>query len=209
MQFEEVKLYNPGILCSTMPESVFEDLKKSCQFQIDNKNVAKTLKKLTFDDFDVSGLQESFTINVPNSFRNYLQDFAQEYARFYNSKIPQPKLLQTWVNLQKKHEFRPLHKHLDMTGNGLSFVTYISIPYDLEKEDTYENHHNRATIHRNGRLEFMYNSYTGQQLTYRLDIDKSYEGKTVLFLNSLSHQVYPFYTSDDYRISVAGNIVFV
>lgn len=208
MQFEEVKLSNPGILCSTMPESVFEDLKKSCQFQIDNKNVAKTLKKVTFNDFSTTGLQEAFTINVPNSFRNYIQDFAQEYARFYNLKIPKTELSSTWLNLQKKHEFRPLHKHADMTGNGLSFVTYISIPYDLKKEDTYENHHNRATAHRNGRLEFIYNSYTGKQLTHRFDIDKSYEGKTVLFLNSLSHQVYPFYTSDDYRISVAGNIVF-
>ena len=39
-----------------------------------------------------------------------------------------------------------------------------------------------------------------------LDVDNEYEGKIMMFPSSLVHCVYPFYTSDDYRISLSGNI---
>jgi hypothetical protein len=37
-------------------------------------------------------------------------------------------------------------------------------------------------------------------------VDKTFEGKMLFFPATLSHSVNPFYTSDDYRISIAGNI---
>ena len=37
-------------------------------------------------------------------------------------------------------------------------------------------------------------------------IDKSWEGVMILFPADTAHQVYPFYTSDDYRISISGNL---
>ena len=40
------------------------------------------------------------------------------------------------------------------------------------------------------------------------DVDKSFEGKGFMFRSSQAHTVYPFYTSDDYRISISGNIGF-
>ena len=42
-----------------------------------------------------------------------------------------------------------------------------------------------------------------------LDVDKSKEGYFVIFPSNLNHQVFPFYSSDDYRITVAGNINFM
>ena len=39
-----------------------------------------------------------------------------------------------------------------------------------------------------------------------LPIDKAWEGTMILFPSSLNHNVYPFYTSDDYRISISGNL---
>lgn len=209
MQIEEVKFYNPGILVNTMSDEVFEELKSSCQFQIKNKNVAHGLKRAKMFDYSVSGIKESLIATIPKSYENYLQQFANEYVSYYNlGYTKKPKVVQSWLNLQEKYEYRPLHKHFDNSGTGLSFVTYINIPYDKDTEDAYENHY-RATVFRNGRIEFVYNTFTGFQTMETIDIDKSYEGKTILFLNSLIHIVYPFYTSDDYRVSLAGNIVFV
>ena len=37
-------------------------------------------------------------------------------------------------------------------------------------------------------------------------VDKSYEGKMLMFPSFVQHGVYPFYTSDDYRITVSGNV---
>ena len=37
--------------------------------------------------------------------------------------------------------------------------------------------------------------------------DKSYEGKICLFPSKLRHSVSPFFSSDDYRISVSGNVM--
>jgi hypothetical protein len=34
------------------------------------------------------------------------------------------------------------------------------------------------------------------------------ENTLLLFPAKLTHAVYPFYSSDDYRISVSGNVVF-
>ena len=41
-----------------------------------------------------------------------------------------------------------------------------------------------------------------------IDVDKSFEGKMLMFPAKLQHLVYPFYTSDKERITVSGNIKF-
>ena len=41
-----------------------------------------------------------------------------------------------------------------------------------------------------------------------LNVDKSYEGKILVFPAELMHSVNPFYTSDEYRITVSGNVIF-
>lgn len=37
-------------------------------------------------------------------------------------------------------------------------------------------------------------------------VDKLYEGQIFLFPSCLQHMVYPFTSSDDYRISISGNL---
>ena len=41
-----------------------------------------------------------------------------------------------------------------------------------------------------------------------LNVDKSFEGKILMFPSYVQHQVFPFYTSDDYRITISGNACF-
>jgi hypothetical protein len=108
-----------------------------------------------------------------------------------------------WVNFQEKYEFNPVHDH-----NGvLSFVIWIQIPYDLNTEFEMFPNSNRK---RTSIFEFVVPSHrvNSNVCTIPILVDKTYEGTMVLFPSSASHTVYPFYTSDGYRISVAGNFKF-
>jgi hypothetical protein len=108
-----------------------------------------------------------------------------------------------WCNFMKKHEFNPLHKH----SGVLSFIVFLKIPYDLEDEDKVYIDVEEDT-RKTSRLEFVnYNNTFG--LTPRvLDVDKSFENKLLIFPANYHHQVYPFYTSNEERITVSGNVKF-
>ena len=105
-----------------------------------------------------------------------------------------------WINYQSKHEFNPIHVHTGL----LSFVLFLQIPYDLTTEENLWG----ANIKETSKLQFLSVDPSGQIITASVDVDKSFEGKLVMFSSSKCHQVYPFYTSDDYRITVSGNICF-
>jgi hypothetical protein len=209
MNFEEIKIPNPGLLSSTMPDEVYEELKASTTLQISNKNVSNKLKRSMVIDVDVQGIEESIVINLPESYKNYIHDLSKRYYDHFNlDNFSTPYITASWLNLQKQYEYRPVHRHSDGQGRGLSFVTYLKIPFDKNEEDNYKNHNKSATRHRNGRIEFIYNRLNGLQDVLTIDLDKTHEGKTLIFTNSLLHIVYPFYTTTDYRISLAGNVQF-
>jgi len=107
-----------------------------------------------------------------------------------------------WVNFQKKHEFNPTHLHTGI----LSWVLWLQIPYTSEEEKA-KGPGRGANKAVNGEFEFVYASITGTLNQYQLPVDKSWEGRLVLFPSQLNHAVYPFYSSDEYRISVSGNFV--
>ena len=107
-----------------------------------------------------------------------------------------------WINKQKKHEFNPMHNH---TGS-FSFIIPLQIPYDLNEEDKIFQV-GRHSINKTSRLEF-FKIIRGQLESITTNMDKSWEGKLLMFPSLLHHQVYPFYTSDGIRITVSGNIVF-
>lgn len=105
-----------------------------------------------------------------------------------------------WVNFQKKYEYNPLHDHEGI----LSFVLWLSIPYNIEAELTqgmgrFSNSNHAA------HFELVYTNSLGQVAAVRLPVDKTYENSILIFPSKMSHCVYPFVTSDDYRISVSGN----
>ena len=48
----------------------------------------------------------------------------------------------------------------------------------------------------------------GEPMFDSIPVDKSFEGKMLMFSASQYHAVYPFYTSDEERITVSGNLKF-
>jgi hypothetical protein len=108
-----------------------------------------------------------------------------------------------WVNFQKKGEFNPNHNH----GGVLSFVLYISVPYTIE-EELKNKSGDKSNKNVPAHFEFTYNDSLGSIQTKTIPVDKTYENTVLIFPSRLMHCVYPFYTSDEYRVSVSGNFVF-
>ena len=138
----------------------------------------------------------------------YTSYLADEYNNLNNKTLgdtkKQPvnwKFSKPWINFQKKHEFNPLHDH----SGDYSFVLWIQIPYDLKEELKLDNCINSNT-ERNSLFCFSYLDLHGRITEGSLPIDKTWEGTMILFPSNLLHQVYPFFTSDDYRISISGNV---
>jgi hypothetical protein len=102
----------------------------------------------------------------------------------------------TWINVQKKGEYIPLHTH----DGILSYVIWVKIPYDINLELKSSKY--------SSVFSFFYQSITGEPLHHRINVSKEYESTLLIFPAKLQHQVYPFSTCDDHRISISGNIMF-
>lgn len=112
-----------------------------------------------------------------------------------------------WVNFQSKGEHNPAHMH----DGTLSFVIWIKIPYDLENEKKYHSKYSDYGVERKiSRFSFVvprfYPNTCSLVSEHDIFVDHTYEGKCILFPSYYTHLVTPFYTSDDYRISLSGNL---
>jgi len=112
------------------------------------------------------------------------------------------KLGKAWVNFQQKHEFNPLHDH----SGVMSFVIWIDVPYDIRDEMARKPSRN-AHVNVPGHFSLVTLNSIGNLITYNLPVDRTYNNRMLMFPASMHHCVYPFYTSDEFRISVAGNFV--
>ena len=176
------------------------------------KEAMKAKKDAIKSNADLVGhiREEYYYRNIPPAFEKFLMDeclsqknclnytkslrFLSESAPFY--------LHDLWVNFQKKYEFNPPHKH-----SGIySFVIYLQIPFDLKKEEQIYPALNHEGNNHTSKFAFVNVNTLGRVYCQCLAIDKSFEGKIILFPSEQVHQVFPFYTSNKYRISVSGNI---
>lgn len=147
----------------------------------------------------------NYIINLINKHPDHLRYLVTERKKFVNEdRVPPLQLINFWVNLQKKHEFNPVHNH-----SGLfSFVIFVQIPYDLERERK-EGPGSLSNSNFTSCLQFHTTNTLGRHYDEIVYVDKSYEGGIYFFNAETMHCVYPFFTSDDYRITVSGNIGWV
>ena len=190
-------LDNVGIGHYDVSDDVINYLKdKSSQGKPHNSNLIGHIKN------------EYGLINVPKFVEDYLvsklnvDPMKTHIQRVrVNSKNTNLKLQNIWINYQKKYEFNPVHDHSGIS----SFIIFLQIPYNLKDEENVfpslsgESH--------TSKLAFTLLKPSGSISHTILDVDKSFENKLLIFPASYHHNVYPFYTSDDYRITVAGILV--
>ena len=164
-------------------------------------------KKISANDILIGHIKEEYVMDFPpNDIINMILSLIDKRFDKYLKNLKMltrdvPIVLSNlWCNFQKKYEFNPPHDHSGI----FSFVVFIKIPYSFEKEmkffdmgdkNNYTSKFTFNTINKFGNLEFL-----------DLNVDKSFEGKIILFPATQMHQVFPFYTSNGYRITVSGNI---
>ena len=65
---------------------------------------------------------------------------------------------------------------------------------------------NSRTVELASTFQFVYTTILGSIVNMPMFVEKGWEAKIIMFPAKLLHMVYPFQTSDDYRISIAGNL---
>jgi len=205
---DKVTLEGLGINTVEIPEHYMEWLREAVVRARDPENSANdTLLGQMKEEYTIPEYNQEFTDWIIGE--SLKEPLASVLSRNSIPVISEdttqvPMALQTWwVNYQKKHEFNPPHTH----SGYLSFVMFIKIPYDLEEEDKVFPHSNHSVP---GRFAFISanSKYASSILVQVLNVDKSYENKIMIFRSQQIHEVFPFFTSDEERISVSGNIAF-
>jgi len=186
-----------------VPETLFQWLKDvALEAKKNGKDYRSKLAGQLSEEYEIkdrSGEFESWLATCSTT-GNVYQSWKEMVVLNENAPIM---LSNLWVNYQKKHEFNPLHTH----SGFVSFVIFMSIPYDLQaEEDMFKEANNKQA----SKFAFFSpdHRYPGGIDLVSLNVDKSYEGKIIIFPSDLEHAVFPFYTSNDYRITISGNLVF-
>ena len=174
---------------------------------IDNKKQIS----LAGDTYDLMDRGDWFFTNcLRPAIATYSNEFANLGSAIPTSSSHPYKLQGWWVTYQKKNQFFPLHNHM----GGYSFVVWMKIPYSYRDQSNISKFSDKVVAvsptnnkTRGGCFEFNYQNILGECQTWQYKLDKTWEGHMLLFPSKLQHAVYPFYTSDEDRISVAGNII--
>jgi hypothetical protein len=146
---------------------------------------------------------ENLLIDLVETYRQEFKLDKFDRITYLRDKKVRLKLISLWTNIQEKNEFNPMHNHY----GSVSFIIWIKLPYNIEDEIKVFPK-NLSNGHKSGHFEFNYLDPHGKMRCATLPIDKKHENRLVMFPSETHHTVYPFFTSDDCRISVSGNFDF-
>jgi hypothetical protein len=198
---DKIKIFeipNFGILMDTVPKDLFKKIKEECLLRSKKEIMLSGVTGTKVADHYY--LQENLK-ELNNYLITLVAKYNEKYAYIKHHRVFQEStpltMARPWYNMQKRYEFFPNHVH----DGVLSFSMWIKIPYNIKKEKQHDRDHVTS-------FEFNYPTVDGKLVQHRLPIDKSYEGKIIMFPAGLTHCVYPFYTVDDIRISVSGNMMY-
>jgi hypothetical protein len=203
-----IPLYTLGYLHTRVPSDILSDLNNQANsILLDNfQNVQPHNNGL------YGAIKNEFILPNKQKLSGYILELCKHFWNFqYNNTNANKKhkLDVTWINFQKKYEHNPVHNH----DGDLSFVIWLKIPYNLEDEKNVGNVKNsKQFTEETASFSFLYSTpHTDYRWTginkHPIPMTKEREGEIILFKSSLPHMVYPFYTSDEYRISISGNII--
>ena len=195
---------NYGYYLDKAPQNVLNELGKEISYLQNNFNEGKK-----FNDMLAGEIEHEYALPLQDQTYDYIKDLTYRFETEsgFGTSIYETLSSLTidtlWVNFQKKHEYNPPHIH-----SGIySIVIWYKIPYFIKDEEKYNYKTSQSCNH--GRFAFLYptpqNFRTPIQLK-ALDIDKTKEGYVAIFPSNLNHMVYPFYSSNEYRITISGNV---
>ena len=190
-----------GYVKDTIPYNIFAQLTEAASLARENAiNVNKELAGAIKEEYSI--VHSDFILG---EFFDYIIELIGDYEQSFTTPVskdsftypllkmgfaPRKSLISTWINFQKKNEYNPPHSHF----GAYSFVIWLSLPYDTKEEKK------------------LYKSSTDFNFQFIQDgkiqqcpLDSS-EGDIILFPADLWHSVQPFFLSDEFRVSISGNI---
>ena len=190
-----------GYIRETIPYNIFAQLTEAASLARENAiNVNRELAGAISEEYSIVHsdfiLGEFFDYIIEligdyeNSFKVPLSKDLFTYPLLKMGAVPRHSLMSTWVNYQKKYEYNPPHDHF----GAFSFVIWLSLPYDTQEE--------KKLYKSSTDFNFL---YTQNGKIQQCPIDAS-EGDIVLFKADQWHSVQPFFLSDEFRVSISGNI---
>ena len=203
---------NLGYIDEKMPDDVY-------QIILDEIDIAAG-RKVAHNTKLVGNIEEQYLMDFKNQINLYkLETYLRGLAGIYEKKFKYMscmgkqtmsldegtsfdlRLRNCWVNFMKKYEFNPIHNH-----SGLySFNIFVKVPYNLKEEFDSPRTQNKDQKFP-GCFSFYCSNGLGEFVPHVVEADKEWEQVIILFPSITQHCVYPFYTSDDYRITVSGNL---
>jgi hypothetical protein len=198
---DNIDLPNLGILLADIPKDLLKEIKKEVR---DVKNHKKYTTGISSNKI----AKHYSLIKTKSKLDEFLKICLNEYEKKYNyildhaSKTLNRKNIdiiftEAWFNIQKKGEFLSNHFH----DGILSYSLWIDIPFENNIDEKNEKF--------NSCFELMYTNIIGKIVSKKIFVDKSWEGKMILFPSTIIHCVYPFFKTKGDRVSVAGNMVIV
>ena len=201
-------LKSPGYLLAEVPSPVVAELQKSMyELQKSSENDARDSLR--------GHLEEEWHLPLTKEIKSFTRCLSYEYVnqfgfqpamgmaeKMHDINNSDFELQRLWVNYQKKYDFNPLHIHSGI----FSFVIWVQIPYDLEEE---RKRYPKTSGNETASFMFQYNTALGGLDTAYINVDKTWEWKIVFFPARLNHGVNPFYTTDNTRISISGNLYVI
>ena len=202
--FDHSHLPNIGLTNGEIPPDIYQALNQEIvDIHTNDKDVVRMNPSLAGQITKEYQITKSLPLLNP-----YLEEMGRAYQKewnYYPKENPNNNNLtveSVWVNMQKKLEVNPLHNH----DGTLSFVAWLHVPFKLEDERNMPNCKNSRTVELASTFQFVYTTALGTIANCPMFVENGWEAKIIMFPAKLLHMVYPFQTSDDYRISIAGNL---
>jgi hypothetical protein len=202
--FDHSHLPNVGLTNGIIPPKIYQALNREI---VDIHTNDEDIVRMNYTLAGQITKEYQITKSLP-LLNPYLEEMARAYQKewkYYPKENPNNNKLtveSVWVNMQKKLEVNPLHNH----DGTLSFVAWLYVPFKLEDERNMPNCKNSRTVELASTFQFVYTTALGTIANCPMFVESGWEGKIIMFPSKLLHMVYPFQTSDDYRISIAGNL---
>ena len=208
--FEHHHLPNVGLTHGSIPSEIYQALNKEI---VDIHTASETG---SLDENGIVQMNPSLAGQITKEYQitkslpllnPFLEEMGRAFQKNWGSEITSLlsnnlKVESVWVNMQKKLEVNPLHNH----EGTLSFVAWLHVPFKLEDERNMPNCKMSRTVKLASTFQFVYTTALGTIANCPMFVESGWEGRIVMFPSKLLHIVYPFQTSDDYRISIAGNL---
>ena len=202
--FDHSHLPNIGLTNGKIPPQIYQALNQEIvDIHTNDNGIHKMNESLAGQITKEYQITKSLPLLNP-----FLEEMGRAYQKewnYYPKENPNNNKLtveSVWVNMQKKLEVNPLHSH----DGTLSFVAWWYVPFKLEDERNMPNCKNSRTVELASTFQFVYTTALGTIANCPMFVESGWEAKIIMFPAKLLHMVYPFQTSDDYRISIAGNL---